>query len=164
MTIRTAFEKISEGVREALEGVRQDRYPYPDVETAIASDWAASWESEMRIDKARERAARALCKLAGNPENTTLEGRPMWESYLPEVDAVLAAVLRPADPALLDLAIGMGISKTALRPRQKSADLSDRDRAIAAKTIREHLAMSNYLIMQGDPAPAHSTPSSKGTT
>lgn len=41
MTIRTAFEKISEGLIEALEGVRQDRYPYPDVETAIASDWAA---------------------------------------------------------------------------------------------------------------------------
>lgn len=43
----------------------------------------------------RERAARALCRLAGVPEDTRLEGRPMWESYLPEVDAVLGEVLGP---------------------------------------------------------------------
>lgn len=41
----------------------------------------------------RERAARALCLLAGNPEDTRFEGRPMWQSYLPEVDAVLLAAL-----------------------------------------------------------------------
>lgn len=41
----------------------------------------------------RERAARALCRLAGNPEDTKFDGRPMWESYLPEVDAVLEAAL-----------------------------------------------------------------------
>ena len=41
----------------------------------------------------RERAARALCRLAGVPENTRFEGRPIWESYLPEVDAVLGEVL-----------------------------------------------------------------------
>lgn len=40
----------------------------------------------------RERAARALCRLARVPENTRFEGRPMWESYLPEVDAVLEAI------------------------------------------------------------------------
>lgn len=40
----------------------------------------------------REKAARALCRMAGNPENTMFEGRPMWESYLPEADAVLKAV------------------------------------------------------------------------
>jgi len=41
---------------------------------------------------ARELAARALCRLAGNPEDTKFEGRPMWESYLPEADAVLEAI------------------------------------------------------------------------
>lgn len=41
----------------------------------------------------RERAARALCRLEGNPEDIRFEGKPMWESYLPEVDAVLLAAL-----------------------------------------------------------------------
>ena len=40
----------------------------------------------------RELAARALCRLAGNPEDTKFEGNPMWMSYLPEADAVLAAI------------------------------------------------------------------------
>ena len=44
----------------------------------------------------RERAARALCRLAGNPEDTNFEGRPMWTSYLDEVDAVLQAALDDA--------------------------------------------------------------------
>lgn len=48
-----------------------------------------------RIIPPRERAARSLCRLAGNPEDARFEGRPMWESYLPEVDAVLDAVLGP---------------------------------------------------------------------
>ena len=41
----------------------------------------------------RERAARALCRLEGNPEDTRFEGEPMWQSYLPAVDAVLLAAL-----------------------------------------------------------------------
>ena len=45
----------------------------------------------------RERAARALCRLAGNPEDTTFEGKPMWASYLDEVDAVLRAALAPEE-------------------------------------------------------------------
>ena len=40
----------------------------------------------------RELAARALCRLDGHPENTKFEGRPMWESYLPQADAVLSAI------------------------------------------------------------------------
>lgn len=44
----------------------------------------------------RERAARALCRLDGHPENIQFEGKPMWQSYLPQVDAVLEAAL-PAD-------------------------------------------------------------------
>ena len=41
----------------------------------------------------RERAARALCRRAGNPENATFEGRPMWMSYIDEVNVVLEAAL-----------------------------------------------------------------------
>lgn len=41
----------------------------------------------------RERAARALCRFNGVPEDTMFERRPMWESFLPEVDAVLEAAL-----------------------------------------------------------------------
>lgn len=41
----------------------------------------------------RERAARALCRRAGNPEDTKFEGKPMWMSYLDEVDIVLRAAL-----------------------------------------------------------------------
>ena len=42
--------------------------------------------------EARELAARALCRHAGIPENIVRNGRPMWESYLPEADAVLKAI------------------------------------------------------------------------
>lgn len=45
----------------------------------------------------RERAARALCRFHNLPEATKLEGRPMWESFLPEVDAVLEAALEPEE-------------------------------------------------------------------
>lgn len=39
-----------------------------------------------------ERAARALCRFHNLPENTKFEGRPMWESYVPEVEAILSAL------------------------------------------------------------------------
>jgi len=45
----------------------------------------------------RERAARALCRKAGNPENASFEGSPMWMSYLDEVDVVLQAALSPEE-------------------------------------------------------------------
>lgn len=45
----------------------------------------------------RERAARALCNLRGLPENALTEGRPMWQSLLPEVDAVFEAILSPEE-------------------------------------------------------------------
>ncbi len=41
----------------------------------------------------RERAARALCRFQVLPENTMHDGKPMWMSYLEEVDTVLAAAL-----------------------------------------------------------------------
>jgi len=43
--------------------------------------------------KALEAAARALCRLAGNPENTKFEGKPLWQSYLPEAKAAIEAAL-----------------------------------------------------------------------
>lgn len=39
-----------------------------------------------------EKAARALCRHHGHPENTKLNGRPMWMSYLAEAKAVLEAI------------------------------------------------------------------------
>lgn len=46
-----------------------------------------------KVQPPRERAARALCRLSDVPENTKFNDRPMWESFLPEVDAVLEAAL-----------------------------------------------------------------------
>jgi len=43
---------------------------------------------------ARELAARALCRFHGVPEDTQFEGKPMWMSYMAEVDAVLEAIGR----------------------------------------------------------------------
>jgi hypothetical protein len=45
------------------------------------------------IDKAVEAAARALCRHAGNPEHTKFEGKPMWQSYLPEAKAAVEAAI-----------------------------------------------------------------------
>ncbi len=35
-----------------------------------------------------ERAARALCELDGHPPDATMDGKPLWQDYLPEVQAV----------------------------------------------------------------------------
>ncbi|UWS78529.1 hypothetical protein N1037_14770 [Phaeobacter sp. G2] len=43
----------------------------------------------------RERAARALCMSQGHEPNITMDGAPMWHSFLEEVDVVLKAVLKP---------------------------------------------------------------------
>ncbi|NRB16721.1 MAG: hypothetical protein HRU33_03840 [Rhodobacteraceae bacterium] len=52
----------------------------------------------MRTPKpARERAARALCALNDNPPDIKMDGKPMWISYLPEVDAVLRVALSQED-------------------------------------------------------------------
>lgn len=39
----------------------------------------------------REIAAHALCRAAGHPENIRFEGKPMWQSFLREADAVMDA-------------------------------------------------------------------------
>lgn len=55
----------------------------------------------MKQKSPRERAARALCRFDGHPENITFEGKPMWQSYLPQADAVLEAVLQPEEWVLV---------------------------------------------------------------
>lgn len=40
----------------------------------------------------RETAARALCEYEGVPEDTLFEDKPMWMSYLEQVDVVLNAI------------------------------------------------------------------------
>ncbi|MBB4859610.1 hypothetical protein HNO88_002939 [Novosphingobium chloroacetimidivorans] len=47
-----------------------------------------------------ENAARALCKLDGHPQNITMNGKPMWQDYLPEVIAVLTAIRTPSHAML----------------------------------------------------------------
>lgn len=48
-----------------------------------------------------ERAARALCATAGNPEDVKLDGRPLWQDYLPAVRAVLQAIREPSKAMLV---------------------------------------------------------------
>lgn len=44
-----------------------------------------------------ERAARALCTLDGNPENAKMDGKPLWQDYLPEARAVIEAIREPSE-------------------------------------------------------------------
>ena len=44
-----------------------------------------------------EAAARALCRHAGNPENATMDGKPLWQDYVPEVFEVLIAIRDASD-------------------------------------------------------------------
>jgi hypothetical protein len=43
-----------------------------------------------------ESAARALCRLDGRSEDEELAGKPRWQSYLPQVRAVLDAIHEPS--------------------------------------------------------------------
>ena len=45
-----------------------------------------------------EKAARALCRYDGHPEDILMNGRPMWMSYLAEAKAVLVAIGRFDEP------------------------------------------------------------------
>lgn len=40
-----------------------------------------------------ERAARAICRFRGLPEDTRFEGAPMWHSVVPEALAALGAAV-----------------------------------------------------------------------
>lgn len=43
-----------------------------------------------------ERAARALCRLDGRPEDEEFGGKPRWQSYLPQVRIVLNSIHEPS--------------------------------------------------------------------
>src|SRR3546814_14247791 len=55
-----------------------------------------------------ERVARALCELDANPPDATMDGKPLWQDYLPEAWAAIMAVREP-DPAM----IGAGTRRAA---------------------------------------------------
>lgn len=59
----------------------------------------------------QERAARALCRHAGNSEDTTYQGRPMWESFLPEALAALDAVSDPPMPRRMPPAVERALAE-----------------------------------------------------
>lgn len=50
-----------------------------------------------------ERVARALCSADGHPENIQFEGKPMWESYLPNARVAIEALRQP-DTAMISAA------------------------------------------------------------
>ena len=52
-------------------------------------------------DAERERAARALCRKAGYPEDICFDGQPAWAWYLGQVDTVLESTLSPEELARL---------------------------------------------------------------
>lgn len=45
-----------------------------------------------------ERAAGAMCRFQGLPENTQYEGRRMWESFIPQATAVVEAIEEEPEP------------------------------------------------------------------
>lgn len=50
--------------------------------------------------KSVERAARALCEADRNPPGATMNGKPLWMDYLPEVGLVLAEIREPSEAIL----------------------------------------------------------------
>ena len=57
-----------------------------------------------------ERAARALCRFHGLPEDSQFEGKPMWQSHIDEATTVLRAALSEDDFMRLvgDVSVGQG--------------------------------------------------------
>lgn len=50
-----------------------------------------------------ERVARALCELDAHPPDATMDGKPLWQDYLPEAWAAIMA-LREPDMAMISAA------------------------------------------------------------
>lgn len=50
-----------------------------------------------------ERVARALCELDANPPDATMDGKPLWQDYLPEASTAIKA-LREPDAAMVSAA------------------------------------------------------------
>ena len=42
-----------------------------------------------------ERVARALCELDANPPDAIMDGKPLWQDYLPEASAAIVALSVP---------------------------------------------------------------------
>lgn len=72
------------------------------------------------VKPAMERAARSLCELAANPPGATMEGKPLWMSYLPEVRAVIEAIREPGGAAIQ----AGGLSVRGLRPTSQDQALA----------------------------------------
>ena len=66
-----------------------------------------------RMTTGLERVARALCELDANPPDATMDGKPLWQDYLPEARAAIKA-LREPDPAM----IGAVANKAAEGPSE----------------------------------------------
>lgn len=47
-----------------------------------------------------ERVARALCRLDGHPENAKMDGKPLWQDYVAEARAAIAAMRDPTETML----------------------------------------------------------------
>jgi hypothetical protein len=75
----------------------------------------------------RERIARALSRLQGHPPDIRFEGKPMWQSFLPEADAALAAA--DIDPLI-----------ALLRQIEAHAAVLEALRDQAAAVLREYAA------------------------
>jgi hypothetical protein len=54
---------------------------------------------------ALERVARALCELDGNPPNATMDGKPLWQDYLPEARAAIMALREPSSAMMKAAAV-----------------------------------------------------------
>ena len=89
----------------------------------------------------RERIARALSGLQGHPPDIRFEGKPMWQSFLPEADAALAA----ADTAPL-IAL--------LRQIEAHAAVPETLRDQAAAVLRGYAAGRRTFRPQGQDAPS----------
>ena len=69
-----------------------------------------------------ERAARALCKLEGHPENINFESKPMWQSYLRQAMAVADAL---QEPSRMMVEAGAEILRTLSADQTKTASEDD---------------------------------------
>lgn len=61
-----------------------------------------------RMTTGLERVARALCELDANPPDATMDGKPLWQDYLPEARAAIMA-LREPDIAMVSAAEMMAV-------------------------------------------------------
>jgi hypothetical protein len=79
------------------------------------------------VPEPRERIARALSRLQSHPPDIRFEGKPMWQSFLPEANAALAAA--DIDPLI-----------ALLRQIEAHAAVPEALRDQAAAVLREYAA------------------------